>query len=399
MPLPPQTHATKTSTFGVKHPHVDKCTPAGEQVALGACRSGPSQQRRLRVQNSVISKRRNSVHCPSSVVRLMGALPRPKPRQDFVTKPGSSSGDLSAEAAKDSVPSLDVPLLLQEFDLEANAAWHFQVLYPSLCIEEMRLGRARSPEGPGAIRIRAALVDFVVAEHGRYGFQQATLFLAVKLLDHLLAVWPVCGPGRMPQPLVAGAAALFVASKFEDGRAPSLAALVEAGGSRYTESDIIDMEVELLRRLEYRLHLPTAAHHLDWIQTLNSSFRIIETSSSSNSGNDSYDYWMVRYLGELGLVCAEAPHWPPSLHALAAVRLTNTLLGWPTPQAMLQWYCAESDTWSKGLDAVMHELWQALQQATQGDLARAVYRKYSDQDHAHVAIRAAQLVGTSFRAM
>lgn len=272
--------------------------------------------------------------------------------------------------------------LVKQHDLEeqdSDAIWHFHVLLPSLRRFEQNK-RGADPVDCVLPQPRAEVVDWIARQHEDFGLSQATLFLAVRIIDRFLetkAVKPVTYP-------LVGAVSLLVASKFEDQAYPCMTDLAEAGGGHFAVGDLHPMEVELLECLEYRLHGPTAFHHMYWLQELN---------------NASYaQVLMGEYIAELGLRNREVRRWSPLAHAASAVVLSNLLLGRQAWTIALREFCVT--TVDASGQAEIRDQIETIVQALHSELiadgpGSALYDKHSSERRGYAALAARGLVQAS----
>ena len=113
-------------------------------------------------------------------------------------------------------------------------------------------------------RNRNALVGWLVCLHSGLDLMQETLFLGVSLLDRYLAFY---NDLQKEQLNLLAITCLFIASKYED-RYPlmisqALSCLSTAGGGNiYIRKNVLDMEVNVLQKLQHRLGQPLMLHFL-----------------------------------------------------------------------------------------------------------------------------------------
>jgi Cyclin, N-terminal domain/Cyclin, C-terminal domain len=105
---------------------------------------------------------------------------------------------------------------------------------------------------------RAILVNWMVDLQASFQFSDATLHLAVSLLDRFLDVTPVI----LGQLQLVGATCFWIASKYEERYLP-IHVLVCACDGLYTRQEFVFIETKILSTLGYRLSLPTANTFLD----------------------------------------------------------------------------------------------------------------------------------------
>ncbi|KAH9362975.1 hypothetical protein HPB48_014243 [Haemaphysalis longicornis] len=157
--------------------------------------------------------------------------------------------------------------------------------------------------------MRSDLVDWIVALADEYGLHDEKLFLAVSYIDRFLSLMSV---QRNCLQLL-GTAALFTASKFEGGYQLRCSELLYATGDIYTKEDLLWMEQEMLKVLDYNICAPTIYYFLR---------RFGEVSKAPAGVR-----LLAQYFCELALL-DDDPYlrFPPSLIAGAALSLANHTL-------------------------------------------------------------------------
>eukprot|EP00927_Polykrikos_kofoidii_P000697 TRINITY_DN10256_c0_g1_i1.p1 TRINITY_DN10256_c0_g1~~TRINITY_DN10256_c0_g1_i1.p1 ORF type:complete len:502 (+),score=88.72 TRINITY_DN10256_c0_g1_i1:4-1509(+) len=236
-----------------------------------------------------------------------------------VTNPGTANESSPSDRGADSVPVVSGASALGcDCNVDAtDADFHYGVLLPSLRVAERGLCSAAAAAAVGLARMaspRRMIVDWMLRCHDHFGLVTATLFLAVRLLDGvLLQVHTPEGQRNVQNPTLLGAVTLLLASKFEEEDYPATWDLANFSGGLFSSDDMHLMEVLVLEQLEYRLHMPTAFHHLHWCTEVEISR--FETTKAT----------VVHYLAQLALRCEDSSLWAPSDHAAAALTASNLL--------------------------------------------------------------------------
>ncbi|KAM4747155.1 G2/mitotic-specific cyclin-B2 [Rhinophrynus dorsalis] len=166
-------------------------------------------------------------------------------------------------------------------------------------------------------RMRAILVDWLVQVHSRFQLLQETLYMGIAIMDRFLQVQPV---SRNKLQLV-GVTSLFVASKYEEMYTPVVGDFVYITDNAYTASQIREMEMMILKELNFDLGRPLPLHFL--------------RRASKSCSADAEQHTLAKYLMELALVDYDMVHFHPSEIAAAALCLTQKVLGqgkWGTTQ-------------------------------------------------------------------
>lgn len=212
-------------------------------------------------------------------------------------------------------------------------------------------------------KMRAILVDWLVEVHMKHRLRRETLFMAVSLIDRYLSVRQVARKRLQ----LCGVAAMFIAAKFEEIYPPEVKDFVYITDNAYTKDDILNMEVSMLRNLDFALCGPTAAHFLD---------RFHRANLCSEE-----QLHLMHYLAELALLEVQMLQYTPSHIAAAAALLSNKLLKFPTwPPCMAQF----SKHSGGEIKACARELCGILESIDRSSL-QAIRKKYSQERFKRVA--------------
>ncbi|KAM4766508.1 G2/mitotic-specific cyclin-B2 isoform 1-T1 [Cyanocitta cristata] len=176
-------------------------------------------------------------------------------------------------------------------------------------------------------RMRAILVDWLVQVHSRFHLLQETLYMCVAIMDRFLQSHPI--PRKKLQ--LVGVTALLVASKYEEILSPDVADLVYITDNAYTGNEIREMEMIILKELNFDLGRPLPIHFL---------------RRASKAGEaDAKQHTLAKYLMELTLIDYDMVHHRPSEIAAAALCLSQKILGhnkWGTKQQYYTGYAEDS---------------------------------------------------------
>ncbi|KFP20168.1 G2/mitotic-specific cyclin-B2, partial [Egretta garzetta] len=169
-------------------------------------------------------------------------------------------------------------------------------------------------------RMRAILVDWLVQVHSRCQLLQETLYMCVAVMDRFLQSHPV---SRKRLQLV-GITALFLASKYEEVFSPDVACMVYVTDNAYTTDEVREMEITILKELNFNLGRPLPIHFL---------------RRASKAGEaDAKQHTLAKYLMELTLIDYDMVHYHPSEIAAAALCLSQKVLGHNTWGTKHQYY-------------------------------------------------------------
>ncbi|NXU58044.1 CCNB2 protein, partial [Turnix velox] len=175
--------------------------------------------------------------------------------------------------------------------------------------------------------MRALLVDWLIQVHSRLSLLQETLYMCVAILDRFLQNHPV---SRKKLQLV-GVTALFIASKYEELIALSIDDFVYLTDNAYTPAEVKEMEMMILRELNFSFGRPLPPHFL---------------RRASKAGEAEVKHHaLAKYFMELTLVDYDMVHYRPSEIAAAALCLSQKVLGqkkWDPKQQHYTGYTEES---------------------------------------------------------
>lgn len=162
-------------------------------------------------------------------------------------------------------------------------------------------------------RTRAVLVDYLIDLHRSLNLAPETLYLAVGLVDRVLAVEKV-ERGKVQ---LLGVSALMVASKYEEVTIPPLSQYLEAMDGAYEKEDVLGMERNILQAVGFHVSVPTAYTFYSRIESL-----VVEDQVTMALG---------LYIVELSLIEYPALNYRASLLTSSAYYLAKRLRSRPSP--------------------------------------------------------------------
>nr|XP_023026921.1 G2/mitotic-specific cyclin-B-like [Leptinotarsa decemlineata] len=158
-------------------------------------------------------------------------------------------------------------------------------------------------------QMRAILVDWLVEIHFHFNMHQETLHLCVSIVDRYLQETKVMERDVFQ---LVGASALLVAAKYERTYIPRVYEFKFLCASLYSSAQILHMEKDILKKLDFRLGYPLSIHYL--------------RSCGKIAGMQSIHHVLAEYLLELALMKYGMSHVKPSLQASAACCLSMGIL-------------------------------------------------------------------------
>ncbi|XP_048360610.1 G2/mitotic-specific cyclin-B1 [Sphaerodactylus townsendi] len=156
--------------------------------------------------------------------------------------------------------------------------------------------------------MRAILIDWLVQVQIKFKLLQETMYMTVAIIDRFLQNNKVTK--KMLQ--LVGVTAMFIASKYEEMYPPEIGDFAFVTDHSYTNHQIRQMEMKILRSLDFNLGRPLPLHFL--------------RRASKIGEADVQQHTLSKYLMELSLVDYEMIHFPPSQIAAAAYCLSTKLL-------------------------------------------------------------------------
>ncbi|KAG8765800.1 G2/mitotic-specific cyclin [Ceratobasidium sp. 428] len=156
--------------------------------------------------------------------------------------------------------------------------------------------------------MRGILMDWLIQVHARFKMLPETLFLATNIIDRFLSLRIV----SLIKLQLVGITALFIASKYEEIMAPSVAHFLQISDSEYTEQEILQAEKYLLRTLGWELSYPNP---MSWLRRASKA--------------DSYDVQtrtLAKFFIEISVVEHRLIKYTPSMLAAAALWLSRLMM-------------------------------------------------------------------------
>ncbi|XDA83446.1 hypothetical protein R6Z07F_013337 [Ovis aries] len=209
----------------------------------------------------------------------------------------------------------DVILAVSDVDAEDGAD-------PNLCSEYVKdiYAYLRQLEEEQAVKpkylmgrevtgnMRAILIDWLVQVQMKFRLLQETMYMTVSIIDRFMQ--DNCVPKKMLQ--LVGVTAMFVASKYEEMYPPEIGDFAFVTDNTYTKFQIRQMEMKILRALNFSLGRPLPLHFL--------------RRASKIGEVDVELHTLAKYLMELTMLDYDMVHFPPSQIAAGAFCLALKIL-------------------------------------------------------------------------
>jgi len=226
-------------------------------------------------------------------------------------------------------------------------------------------------------KMRAVLTDWLVEVHQQFTLLQETLFLSVAILDRYMQLQAENITRKKLQ--LVGVTAMFIAAKYEEMYAPEIGDFVYITDNAYSESQIREQEVEMIKHLNFCLERPLPLHFLRRFS------KVAQVDTTIHN--------LAKYLMELAIVEYKFCHVPPS--KLAAAALAISMMAYETdPSNTLQrlWSSTLTHYSFYSLNSIA-ELVQELadhllkvSRSKESNRIMAVRKKYSDKKFVRVSI-------------
>ncbi|KZC12650.1 PREDICTED: G2/mitotic-specific cyclin-B [Dufourea novaeangliae] len=159
-------------------------------------------------------------------------------------------------------------------------------------------------------KMRSVLIDWLVDVHQQFHLMQETLYLTVAIIDRFLQAFRSIDRKRLQ---LVGVTAMFIASKYEEMYSPDISDFVYITDNAYSKVEILQMEMLIVRILDYSFGRPLPLHFL---------------RRYSKAGKaQSIHHTMAKYFLEQSLMHYEMCHYSPSLLAAAAIYLAFVIMG------------------------------------------------------------------------
>ncbi|XP_006197606.1 G2/mitotic-specific cyclin-B1 [Vicugna pacos] len=266
----------------------------------------------------------------------------------------------------------DVILAVNDVDAEDGAD-------PNLCSEYVKdiYAYLRQLEEEQAVRpkyllgrevtgnMRAILIDWLVQVQMKFRLLQETMYMTVAIIDRFMQ--DNCVPKKMLQ--LVGVTAMFIASKYEEMYPPEIGDFAFVTDNTYTKYQIRQMEMKILRALNFGLGRPLPLHFL--------------RRASKIGEVDVELHTLAKYLMELTMLDYDMVHFPPSQIAAGAFCLALKILDNGEWTPTLQHYLSYTE---ESLLVVMQHLAKNVIMVNRGLTKHmTIKNKYATSKHAKIS--------------
>ncbi|XP_024966173.1 putative cyclin-B3-1 [Cynara cardunculus var. scolymus] len=213
-------------------------------------------------------------------------------------------------------------------------------------------------------QMRGILINWLIEVHLKFDLMQETLYLMVTLLDCYLSVVTI----KKNEMQLVGLTALLLASKYEDFWHPKVMELISISAEVYTRDQMLGMETTILKKLNFRLNLPTPYVFM---------LRFLRAAQAGKKFEN-----LAFFLIELCLVEYDALHFKPSLLCASAIYVARCTLHLTPPWTPL--LCKHSHYHEFQIRDCA-EMILRFHQAARTAVLKVTYDKYMGADNCRVA--------------
>jgi len=219
-------------------------------------------------------------------------------------------------------------------------------------------------------KMRSVLIDWMVEVHQQFSLLQETLYLSVAILDRYMQDAAENVTRKKIQ--LAGVTAMFIAAKYEEMFSPEIGDFVYITDNAYSESQIRQQEIEMIKILDFNLERPLPLHFL--------------RRYSKVANVDLTIHNLAKYIMELTVVEYKFCHVLPSKIAAAALAISMLAFEHDQGKSLHQIWNATLEHFTCYSLTAMAELIQSLaghlltvSRASDSARLMAVRRKYLDK--------------------
>uniref|UniRef100_A0A8I5ZPE0 Cyclin B1 n=1 Tax=Rattus norvegicus TaxID=10116 RepID=A0A8I5ZPE0_RAT len=213
--------------------------------------------------------------------------------------------------------------------------------------------------------MRAILIDWLIQVQMKFRLLQETMYMTVSIIDRFMQ--DSCVPKKMLQ--LVGVTAMFIASKYEEMYPPEIGDFAFVTNNTYTKHQIRQMEMKILRVLNFSLGRPLPLHFL--------------RRASKIGEVDVEQHTLAKYLMELSMLDYDMVHFAPSQIAAGAFCLALKILDNGEWTPTLQHYLSHTE---ESLLPVMQHLAKNIVMVNRGLTKHmTIKNKYATSKHAKIS--------------
>jgi len=222
-------------------------------------------------------------------------------------------------------------------------------------------------------RMRTVLVDWLIEVHRKFKLSQPTYFLAINMVDRFLASKKI----QRTKLQLLGCTCLWIASKYHEIYAPEMDDFVYIADNAFSADSLTEMEVEVLKELQFELTVPTVLSYAERYGKISSYYLKKERERKIISD-------LIMYCTEHSVLTYELCQQAPSLIGAACFVYSCLSTKVFTPQLM------EKDGLEEVIGYTMAELTPAMRildktvKNAKRSKHKALFKKYSSAKYSNI---------------
>ncbi|CAK8568329.1 unnamed protein product [Lathyrus sativus] len=161
--------------------------------------------------------------------------------------------------------------------------------------------------------MRGTLVDWLVKVADKYKLLPETLHLCISYIDRFLSLKSVSETNLR----LVGVSSMLIASKYEEITPPNAATFCKIADNNYDLSEVLKMEIDILKSLNYEMGNPNVTTFLK---------RFVELACGNQKNLNLQFEYLCNYLADLSLLDYECIRFLPSIVAASVIFLARFII-------------------------------------------------------------------------
>jgi hypothetical protein len=177
----------------------------------------------------------------------------------------------------------------------------YKLFFVSSCVQtETRPRTYMNTQDDINSRMRAILIDWLVEVHMKFRLVPETLYLCVNIIDRYCAMVQV----RRSKLQLVGVTALLIACKYEEIYPPEVRDCVYITDRAYQSNEVLDMEQDIVHKLQFKITVPTAYPFLQRFFTIVKASSLVKHAAAYYTERTLQEHDMLKY--RPSQICAAA---------------------------------------------------------------------------------------------
>ena len=109
------------------------------------------------------------------------------------------------------------------------------------------------------VKMRAILIDWLIQVHFTFNLKPETIYITVNIIDRYLEKNQV----QTTKLQLVGITAMLIACKYEERYPPEIKNFIRTTNYEYTNKEILEMEIEILKTINFNITYPTIYKFLE----------------------------------------------------------------------------------------------------------------------------------------